>query len=153
MTDNKQLVLSWFQAGPSSDAGRAMVTDDFVWHMPRSMAPLMNDGDPDVRGRDAMLHLNAIDKAVYTGGETTFEMTFCIAEGEFVAVQAEIGATSFEGDKYHNTYVFSFRCRDGKIAEVWENVDTKQFCDIILGRPEQRDAVERRLAEISAGSQ
>jgi len=150
VSDNKQLVLAWFQARPSSEEGRAMLSEDFVWHMPRGMAAMMNDGDPDVHGPDALLHLSAIDKAVYADGDTTFEMTFIIGEGDFVAVQAEIGAKSHEGDDYLNRYVFSFRCRDGKIAEVWENVDTKYWCDTIIGRPEQLEAVNQRIAQIRA---
>jgi ketosteroid isomerase-like protein len=110
------------------------------------MADLVNDGEPDVRGRDALRRLRAIDEAVYAGGETTFDMTFAIADGDFVAIQAVIGAKSHEGDPYENTYVFSFRCADGKIAEAWEVVDTKYWCDTIIGRPEQLEGVKARIA-------
>jgi len=146
--DNKALVLSWLQAGPSSDAGRSMLSHDFRWHIPKGMAELMNAGSSVVHGPDALLELSAIDKAVYAGGETTFDMVYVIAEGDWVALQANIGARSHEGDEYSNTYVFSFRCEDGLIAEVWENADTKYWCDTIIGRPEQLDGVKRRLAAL-----
>lgn len=143
---NKQLVLSWFQAGPSSEEGRAMLTDDFRWWIPKGMAELITGGRPVLEGRDALLELSAVDKAVYSGGETTFDMRYLVAEGDWVVLQAQIGAKSHEGDDYSNLYVFSFRCKDGKIAEAWESTDTKYWCDTIIGRPEQLTGVKERLA-------
>jgi hypothetical protein len=40
----------------------------------------------------------------------------------------------------------TLRCRDGKIAELWEHADTKLWWDTIVGTPEKYAAVEQRLA-------
>ena len=133
--DNKALVLSWLQAGPSSDAGRSMLSQDFRWHIPKGMAELMNGGSAVVHGPDALLELSAIDKAVYAGGETTFEMVYVIAEGDWVALQANIGARSHEGDEYSNTEVFFFFCKDGMTAEVGKTPPTNNGATPSSGAP------------------
>ena len=148
--ENKQLVLSWFRAGPSSPAGRAMLTEDFRWWIPKGMAGLITDGRPVLDGPDALLELHAVDKAVYAGGDTSFELRYIVAEDEWVILQAEIGARSHDGDEYSNLYVFSFKCRDGRIAEAWESTDTKYWCDTIVGRPEQLAGVQARLERARA---
>lgn len=115
------------------------------------MAELITGGRPVLEGPDAMLELAGVDAAVYDGGETSFDMRYLVADGDWVVLQAEIGAKSHEGDDYSNLYVFSIRCADGKIAEVWESADTKYWCDTIVGTPEQLEGVRARLAAARAG--
>ena len=144
--DNKALVLQWFSAGPSSDSGRSMLTPDFKWWIPAGMAGLLTEGRPVLEGPDAMLELRAIDDAAYSGGDTTFDLRYLVAEDDWVVMQAQIGARSHEGNEYSNLYVFSIRCAVGKIAEVWESADTKYWCDTIIGTPAQLEGVRGRLA-------
>ena len=40
------------------------------------------------------------------------------------AVPLHLRAITGRGEPYENDYVFIFRIRDGRIAEVWENLDT-----------------------------
>ena len=49
---------------------------------------------------------------------------FMIAEGEWVAYQFEVKAKNKVGGDYHNFYCLTFRCHDGKIAEIREHVDS-----------------------------
>jgi ketosteroid isomerase-like protein len=145
-SDNKKLVLEWLATAP--EVARSMLGDGFVWHTARSTAELLNDGDPDFRGQDAQIRLQAIGRAAYSG-DTKFDMAFCIAEGEWVVMMATIAAAAHDGEPYANNYVFIVRCRDGKIAEVWEYADTKLWWETIVGRPgkDKTAALKRRLAE------
>jgi ketosteroid isomerase-like protein len=138
--ENKQLVLEWFASGPYNDDRLA---DDFVWHTPKGPAALLSNGDPDF-GRGALTQLQAIERAAYDGG-AEYEMVFCIAEDDWVAMQLNVTSTSHDGDVYANVYVMTIRCDARKIAELWEHADTKLWWDTIVGRPEQREALVKRL--------
>jgi ketosteroid isomerase-like protein len=138
---NKELVLTWFAAGPDGDP--AALTDDFVWHTPRGPAGLLNDGVADF-GRDAFVQLGAIQRAAYRG-DPDFDLTFCIAEDEWVVMQGNVTSTSHDGVVYTNVYVFTIRCEDGRIAELWEHADTKLWWDTIAGDPAQAERVAQRL--------
>jgi len=48
-----------------------------------------------------------------------------IAEGEYVAMQAQGKALSKNGERYDNTYCHVFRIVGGKIKEVTEYLDTE----------------------------
>ena len=71
-----------------------MLTDDFRWWIPKGMAGLITAGRPVLEGPDSLLELNAIDKAVYAEGDTTFELRYPLAEDDWVVLQAQIGAHS-----------------------------------------------------------
>jgi ketosteroid isomerase-like protein len=139
---NKQLVLTWFAAGPHGDP--AALTDDFVWHTPRGPAGLLNDGIADF-GHDAFVQLGAIQRAAYRG-DPEFELTFCIAEDDWVVMQGDVTSTSHDGDVYTNVYVFTIRCEDDRIAELWEHADTKLWWDTIAGTDARAEQVAQRLA-------
>ena len=47
-----------------------------------------------------------------------------IADDEHVVVPLHLRGITGRGEPYENDYVFIFRIRDGRIAEVWENLDT-----------------------------
>ena len=140
--ENKQLVLEWFTSGPYG--GDEMLADDFVWHTPKGPAELLSNGDPHF-GRDALAQLGVIERAAYRDG-AQYEMTFCIAEDDWVVMQLEVSSTSYDGEVYSNVYVMTVRCEGGRIAELWEHADTKLWWDTIVGTPEKYAAVERRLA-------
>lgn len=139
-SENKKLALALLAGGP----GRPVLAEDFVWRTARATAGLLNDGDPDFRGPDVLAQLKAISQSAYSGA-STFEMLFCIAEGDWVVLQARMGKTTFKGEPYVNDYVFCVRCRDGEIAEVWEHADTATWLDAVVGRPEHRAELQERL--------
>ena len=142
-SENKKLVLAWLAAGPYE--GRAMLAEDFVWRTPLGTADLLNDGEPDFHGPDAPAHLKEVAKAAYSGAESTFEMEFCIAEDDWVVLQALIGKTSFRGVAYKNRYVFCVRCRDGKIAEIFEHADTKVWLDAVAPTAQDRAELQQTI--------
>ena len=139
--ENKQLVLEWFTSGPYG--GEEMLSDDFVWHTPKGTADLLNHGNPDFFGDEAWGQLDAVARAAYRTPPYP-ELVFCIAEDDWVVMQLTVRATSHEGDSYENAYALTVRCRDGRIAELWEHADTKLWWDTIVGTPERRKAFEQR---------
>ena len=47
-----------------------------------------------------------------------------VAEGDHVAVHAHMQGRTASGNNYLNYYHFLYRLNGGRIAEVWEHVDT-----------------------------
>ena len=121
--DNKQLVQRFRQAADARDfaAAAELMSDDVRWWVPRS-APRF---DRPLEGRRAVVDL--ISGA--TGGRFKPETmkreyhTF-VAEGDHVAVWLTMTAETTGGADYTNDYHFLYRCENGRIAEVWEHLDT-----------------------------
>jgi ketosteroid isomerase-like protein len=152
--DNKALVQKWLSQGVSSPASRAMVTDDFTWTGPASLGLLHEDGSGVIRGADALVDIPNLDKAIYRGYEVdtnNSNVHFMIAEGDTVVMEFDAAFTTFEGEPYHNQYCLVFICRDGKIAEVREHVDSHYSWEVVLGTPEKRAGVLERLERLRAG--
>lgn len=139
--ENKDLVLRWFAAGQDVDG--TMLADDFVWHTPKGTAELLNGGNPDFYGDEAWGQLDAVARAAYQTPPDP-ELVFCIAEDDWVVMQLTVRATSYDGERYENAYALTVRCRDGRIAELWEHADTKLWWDTIVGTPERTSAFEQR---------
>jgi len=55
---------------------------------------------------------------------TTWHIDHMIAEGAFVSSMMQREAIGANGAPYRNDYNWSFRIEDGRIAEVWEVLDT-----------------------------
>ena len=152
-SDNKQLVAQWFMAGPSSEAGLAMVTADFKWIAPRSEAELFGSSDAILHGPEGLRTLPAIDQAVYANAEdaaSSTNMHFMIAEDDLVVIEFDAAFTTHTGEPYHNYYCMVIVCSDGKIAEVREHADTHYFHEVVLGTPEKRSAVLARVDRLRA---
>jgi ketosteroid isomerase-like protein len=90
------------------------------------------------------VQLGAIQRAAYRG-DPEFDLTFCIAEDDWVVMQGNVTSTSHDGVVYTNVYVFTIRCEEGRIAELWEHADTKLWWETIAGTPAQAEQVARRL--------
>ncbi len=58
-------------------------------------------------------------------GGAKIEPRNLIAEGDFVAMQAQGKARTVYGKDYNNTYCHVFRIRDGKVVEATEYLDTE----------------------------
>lgn len=139
--ENKDLVLRWFAAGRDEDG--SMLAEDFVWHTPKGTADLLNGGNPDFFGDEAWGQLDAVARAAYRTPPDP-ELVFCIAEDDWVVMQLTVRATSHHGESYENAYALTVRCRDGRIAELWEHADTKLWWDTIVGTPERWAGFEQR---------
>jgi ketosteroid isomerase-like protein len=148
--ESKALVRRWNEIGPFTVTGLAMVTDDFRWIMPPSMAEVFFDGD-DLRGPAALARVPLVDKAVYANfSPAEIEQHFMIAEGDRVVMQYDARFTTHDGEPYRNCYCTVVTCRDGKIAEVRSHVDTQYFYDRTMGTEVKHAAVQERLAKLRA---
>ena len=146
--DSKTLVAQWLAAGPSTPEGLAMVTDDFRWQAPRSVAELIGSPDAALHGRHGLRTLPAIDQAVYAKSDDvagSTNMHFMIAEDDLVVLEYDAEFVTHDGDPCHNYYCMVIRVTDGKIAEVREHADTHYFHTVVMGTPEKRSAVLERL--------
>jgi len=114
---NKQIVLSWFDAvnRGDEDAIRDMTTEDFGF-MTMARAPEW-----------LLYHWTREEFAKVPSTMSTLlvspiqlKVTDVTAEGERVAVEAETDSLMLSGKRYNNAYHFVFKLRDGKFYEVRE---------------------------------
>ena len=152
----KAFVSRWFATGIGSPAGLEMVTDDFVWYGPPSMAEIFEGAGHEavLRGKAGLSRLSYLDKALYanyTAGGNHANVHFIVAEDDICVMAFDAAFTTHDGDSYHNQYCIVFRVRDGKIAEVREHADTLYSHDVCMGTPEKRIGVLDRLARLRAG--
>ncbi len=61
---------------------------------------------------------------IYAPGSLDVNMEAVIADRHDVAAQFTLSARLANGQPYENRYFFRFRIDDGRIAEVWEYLDT-----------------------------
>ena len=151
---SKALVQKWFAVGLTSPHGVEMVTDDFRWIAPASMAELFGNDDAILHGKQGLAGLPAIDHALYAGyeaGGSNATVHFMIAEGDIVVMEFDAAFRTHDGDAYHNQYCLVIRVRDGKIAEVREHADTHYSYEVCLGTPEKRAGVLDRLQRLRSG--
>jgi ketosteroid isomerase-like protein len=120
---NKQVVLDQIAAMERGDvvAQAALMTDDVTWWVPQSAHTQAHIPRP-LRGRDAVAKLLAGAPALFS--EMTWTVDRAIAEDDHVAVLAHMEGRTASGNDYLNQYVFAYRLVDGRIAEVWEHLDT-----------------------------
>ena len=151
---NKAIVQQWLSCGLSSPAGLEMVTDDFRWVGPKSMAEIFPDGEAVLVGRDGLRDLPNLDKALYRGYDASAHNSsvhFMIADGDIVVMEFDAKFTGFEGEAYHNNYCLVFFLRDGKVAKVHEHVDSQYSYELMMGTPEKKAGVLDRLARLRRG--
>jgi ketosteroid isomerase-like protein len=123
--DNKGLVQRFRQlldTGKFREAADLM-SDDIRWWVPRSAAEL--GFDRPVEGREAVVRLvsGATDR-FYRSGSMRREYHCFVAEANLVSSWFTMSAVTTQGEDYTNDYHFLLRCEDGRIAEVWEHLDT-----------------------------
>jgi ketosteroid isomerase-like protein len=149
----KDLVGRWFRAGPSSAEGRAMVTEDFKWIGPPSMAELFGSPDATLHGPESLADLPRLDKALYRGYEAdhgSSNVHFLIAEGDVAVMEFDAAFTTHEGEPYHNQYCLVIKVRGDKVCEVREHADTHYSHEVCMGTPQKRAGVFDRLAKLRA---
>lgn len=78
------------------------------------------------QGREAIVDefLGAVGARLYQPGSQEFEFPTLIGEGDTVALEWRVRATTAGGLDYDNHYCGIFIVRDGQIAEVREYLDT-----------------------------
>lgn len=134
--ENRQVVTEYFATVGSGEAGAVQAAverfgDDVVWHLPAS---LPNGGSYE--GKTAVLEmLNAEEgMALYQPGSMRVRAEAMIADEHFVVVPLVLEAVTRHGEAYENRYVFVYRIEEGRIAEVWENLDTLYLDRMIYQR-------------------
>ncbi len=127
---NKAVVRKFLENVPSRnlEAIAECLAEDAVQYYVKPSTP-NDDGTSNAtenRGRDGILNeIRTYLYQLYRPGTIEIEIQRMVAEGDYVAVQFILRAvTGRRGEPYENYYHFLYRCRDGKVAEYWEYVDT-----------------------------
>lgn len=125
-TTNQQLIREHFAAKDRLDraALEAQFTADAKWWPPlsgaqRGLAERPIVGGPTLAEMMATLSLKLYER------ERSWKIEFLVADEHLGAAQVQLStrlATS--GEPYENVYVYFFRFQQGKIAEIWEHLDT-----------------------------
>jgi len=120
---NKQVVRDEIAAMETGDTEtqERLLTDDVRWWFPQSAVE--NTGLPrPMEGKEAVVGLlGGVD--VYFS-ETHWTIDQMVAEGDHVAVHAHMQGRTASGNDYLNQYHMLYRLEGGRIAEVWEHLDT-----------------------------
>jgi ketosteroid isomerase-like protein len=120
---NKQTVRQQIAAleHPDAAAQAALMTDDVRWWVPQSAVAVAHLPRP-LEGKEAVTGM--LGGAAVFFSELNWTVDHLIAESDHVAAVAHMQGVTASGNDYLNHYVFLYRFVDGKIAEVWEHVDT-----------------------------
>ena len=122
LEENKATVARFVAAMESSDVPtlEALLAPDFVWWILGKPEYLATAGDHD---RAFLLEFFKGSEAMFPQGARLTPSSM-IAEGNRVAVEAEMEAVTATGARYHNRYHFMFELRDGTIVRMNEYMDT-----------------------------
>ena len=119
---NKDLVVNFIEAMRVSDVEtlRTMITDDFSWWIAGKQEYLQTAGEHD---KEFFFGFFGSGGDMFPNG-AEFEVTGMIAEGNKVAAEAHMTATTAMGGVYDNLYHFLFEVSDGRIKRMKEYMDT-----------------------------
>lgn len=119
---NKELVAAFIEAMRTSDLAKLsdMITDDFSWWIAGKTEYLQTAGEHD---KAFFIGFFAGGADLFPNG-AEFSVTGMIAEGDKIAAEANMKATTAMGVQYDNSYHFLFTIADGKIARMKEYMDT-----------------------------
>jgi ketosteroid isomerase-like protein len=125
-TTNQQLIREHFAAKDRLDraALEAQFTADAKWWPPLSGAQRGLAERPIVGGLTLAEMMATLSLKLYER-ERSWKIEFLVADENLGAAQVQLStrlATS--GEPYENVYVYFFRFEQGKIAELWEHLDT-----------------------------
>jgi ketosteroid isomerase-like protein len=140
---NKELVQRWFALGLSTPEALELVRDDVRWHVPPALAVLVKDDAGAAEGHDGLRWVTRMSDAVYAERRPSV-LDFLVAEGDWVVMQTVVNSRLHTGD-YRNRYCFTIRCEQGRIAEIYEHLDSLHFFRTALDRPEALAGIRRRI--------
>jgi ketosteroid isomerase-like protein len=125
-TTNQQLIREHFAAKDKLD--RAAIEAGFTADA-RYWAPVSGEQRglavrPIVGGPKLAEMLTTLSLKLYER-ERSWNIEFVVADEHIGAAQVQLSTRlASTGETYENVYVYFFRFRDGKIAEMWEHLDT-----------------------------
>jgi ketosteroid isomerase-like protein len=125
-TTNQQLIREHFAAKDELDraALEATFTTDARYWPPLSGEQRGLAVRPIVGGATLAETLTALSLKLYAR-ERSWTIEFLLADENIGAAQVHLSTRlAASGDPYENVYVYFFRFQDGKIAEMWEHLDT-----------------------------
>lgn len=127
---NKALVREYFERLQSGDPTFPdLLADDVAWWVPPG-----SDMSGTYEGKDAVMAFIGSGVGYYDAASPMHvDIEQVVAEGEWVAVQFVLRATTAAKRPYRNHYHFAFRIRDGRIVLVKEYLDTKIAHDAFHG--------------------
>jgi len=119
---NKDIVVKFVEAMRVSDVEtlKSMITEDFSWWIAGKAEYLQTAGEHD---RDFFLGFFGSGADMFPNG-AEFKVTGTVAEGDKVAAEAHMTATTAMGTEYDNQYHFLFELADGRIRRMKEYMDT-----------------------------
>lgn len=128
LTENKQLVRSFYDAGNRGDIDKCLtyLAEDVTW---TNIGSMKYSGV--YRGKTTLVTklLQPVFSQLKAGIASTIDNM--IAEGDFVAVQLRGKAETMDGRPYNNTYCHVFTIRGGKIVAVTEYLDTELAANVL----------------------
>jgi ketosteroid isomerase-like protein len=131
--DYRQLIRDHFAAKERLDAValHGQLTDGARYWIPRAGAQRGLAERPLV-GREKLVEVfTKAGNALYSS-KRDWEIEHVLVDGDVGAAQLTLRTTfAVNGMPYENSYAFVFRFEDGKIAEIWEHVDTAFVFDQI----------------------
>ena len=125
---NKQTIVKLIEAmsaGNTRDIVAAYHPDGTVW----------TSGNTLISGTRNLEEIKTFAPAVLEAfpEKLNFTIKNIIAEGEFVAVEAESDGDHASGQHYHQHYHFLFEMRDGKVLRMKEYMDTELVTEVLCG--------------------
>jgi ketosteroid isomerase-like protein len=122
---NKELVLKFWRSRPTDQP--TFLTDDAVWHLPRSIANRGFGGATELHGDAARAIFTAATDVYEPGG--SMDVRHVVAEADLVAVHCQLHTRTKAGHDYHGSYHMLFRIEGDRIAEAWEFLDTAYLAE------------------------
>lgn len=121
MSSSKELISNYFDSisGKSAVAITEYFAEDIQWNLP----PAHPFVGPFI-GIPAVLDMMGKGAEFFPYESIAIELHALIAEQDNVVAHFRLTAKTHAGEDYANEYLFRFKCRDQKIVEVWEFLDT-----------------------------
>lgn len=124
---NAQLIKDHFAAKAQFDKAAILsqLTPDARWWVPVSGAQRGIASRPIESGQTIADILTATLSTQLYSKRRTWTVEYVVADDEVGAAQVHLSTTlAASGTPYENTYAYIFRFENGKIAEIWEHLDT-----------------------------
>jgi ketosteroid isomerase-like protein len=144
VASNAQVIREHFAGKQSLDrsALESQFTEDAKYWPPVSGAQRGLAARPVTGGCALAEMLTTLSLKLYHQ-DRAWNIEYLVADDRVAAAQVElVTALTSNGAPYKNTYVYFFRLEDGKIAEIWEHLDTawafQQFDATRGGTPDEK---------------
>jgi ketosteroid isomerase-like protein len=101
----------------------SLLAEDVQWWFPPSVAA--GRLRRPVTGRSGVVRAVIPERPAFRAGSTTWHVHHIVAQGDLVAVHVDRECKTRGGSPYRVEYHFLVRMSAGKVAEVWDIMDTK----------------------------